>query len=208
MLPASRSGTTRTLRPPRHLAGDALDPRGLGADRVVERERPVEKAALDLAALGHLAQGRSLDGARDLGVDGLDGREDGDAGRAEAQAQMQIDGVAADVGLGLEVGEDVDGSIRDEQRLGIGRHVHDEDVADPASRAQTRLACDDLAHELVGVQAALHQELGLASADQLHGLDGGGMAVRRVDDLERRDVEAALLCRRPDLVPRARPGSG
>ena len=161
---------------------------------------PVEQAALDLAALGHLAQGCGLDGAGNLGVDGLDRGEDGDAGGAEAKAQVQVDGVAADVGLGLEVGEDVDGGVGDEERLGVARHVHDEDVADPAGGAQARLAGHDLAHQLVGVQAALHQELGPAGPDQLHGLGGSGVAVRHVHDLEGRDVDAERLRHAADLV--------
>ena len=44
----------------------------------------------------------------------------------------------------------------------VGRHVHDEDVADAAAGAQPGLARDDRAEQLVGVQAALHQQLGLA----------------------------------------------
>ena len=50
----------------------------------------------------------------------------------------QIDGVLHDVALGIEVGEDVDRRVGDEQRLGVGRHVHDEDVADAPRGAQAR----------------------------------------------------------------------
>ena len=46
-------------------------------------------------------------------------------------------------------------------------HVHHEAVADAPRGAQARLAPDDRAHQLVGVQAALHQRLGLALAHQL-----------------------------------------
>ena len=73
-------------------------------------------------------------------------------------------------------------------------------MADPAGGAQARLAGHDLAHQLVGVQAALHQELGPAGADQLHGLGGSGVAVRHVHDLEGRDVDAERLCHATDLV--------
>ena len=41
---------------------DALDLRRLRIDRIVERERPVQHPAGDLASLGHLAQRRRLDG--------------------------------------------------------------------------------------------------------------------------------------------------
>ena len=44
------------------------------------------------------------------------------------------------------------------------------------------LARDHRAEQLVGVQAALHQQLGLALAHQLDRLRRRGMAVRRVDD--------------------------
>ena len=59
-------------------AADALDPRGLGVDGVVEGERPLEQAAGDLAALGHLAEGRGLDGRGDLRRHRLDRGEDRD----------------------------------------------------------------------------------------------------------------------------------
>jgi hypothetical protein len=48
-------------------------------------------------------------------------------------------------------------------------------------------------------QTALHQELTLGLADQLHGLGGGGIAVRGVDHLETTDVEPEPLNHRiPD----------
>ena len=56
MLPASRSGTTSTLARPGHRRLDLLDLRGAEIDGVVERQRAVEDAAGDLAAVGHLAQ--------------------------------------------------------------------------------------------------------------------------------------------------------
>ena len=52
----------------------------------------------------------------------------------------------------------------------IGRHVHDEDVADAARGAQAGVAVDMAAlHQFVGVQAALHQRLDLARAHQRDG---------------------------------------
>ena len=49
-----------------------------------------------------------------------------------------------------------------------------------------------LAHQLVGVQAALHQQFALGLVNELDGLGGGCLAVRRVDDLEAADVDAVL----------------
>ena len=116
----------------------------------------------------------------------------------------QVDRVLDDVALGVEVGEDVDRRVGDEQRLRIGRHIHDEDMADPPRRAQAGLAdAVDRPHQLVGVQAALHQQLALALVDQLDGPRGRGFAVRRVDDLETADVEAVLTRDSRDL--RGRP---
>ena len=43
----------------------------------------------------------------------------------------------------------------------MARHVHHEAVADAARGAQPRLALHHRAHQLVGVQAALHQRFGL-----------------------------------------------
>ena len=63
-------------------------------------------------------------------------REDRDPRRAEADLREEVDGVLDDVALGVEVGEDIDRGIGDEQRFRIGRHVHDEDVADAPRRAQ------------------------------------------------------------------------
>ena len=79
MLPASRSGTTRIWPWPATGPRDALDPRRLGVDGVVEGERAVEQAAGDLAALGHLAEGGGLDRRGDLRRHRLDGGEDRDA---------------------------------------------------------------------------------------------------------------------------------
>ena len=114
--------------------------RRLGIDGVVEGERPVEDAAGDLPAVGHLAERGRLDGRGNLRRHGLDRREDRNARRAEPDLREQIDRVLDDVALGVEVGEDVDRRVGDEQRLGIGRHVHDEDVADPPRGAQAGLA--------------------------------------------------------------------
>ncbi len=75
-------------------------------------------------------------------------------------------------------------------------------MADPACGAQAGLLGHDLAHQLVRVQAALHQELGPAGADQLDGLGRGGMAVRRVHELELPDLEPELLRHVADLVGR------
>jgi hypothetical protein len=88
--------------------------------------------------------------------------------------------------------------------VGVGRHVHDEHVANPPRRAQAGLGRSHLAHQLVRVQAALHQQVTLSLSNQLDSPRRSGVAVRRVDDLIARDVKVELardirdLCRGPD----------
>ena len=112
----------------------------------------------------------------------------------------EIDGVLDDVALDIEVREDVDRGVGDEQRFGIGRHIHDEDMADAAVGAQPGGLCGHGSHQLVGVQTALHQYFALAGMDQLDGLGGGrSLAGRSIDDFEAADVQAVLRRRLPDL---------
>ena len=65
-------------------------------------------------------------------------------------------------------------------------------MADPTRRAQAGLARGHLAHELVRVQAALHQELAFGLVDQLDRLRRRGFAVRHVDDFVATDIETML----------------
>ncbi len=178
---------------------DALDLGRFGTDGIVEGERTVEDAVDDLPAFRHLAQRGGVDRRRNLRGDGLDGGENCNSRRAEADLREQIDGVLNDVAFGIEVGKDVDRGIGDEQGLGISRHIHDEDVADTPRRTQAGLARGHLAHELVGVQAALHQQLAPGFVDQLDGLCRRRFAVRHIDDLEAVDIETVLASHSGDL---------
>ncbi|MNC62920.1 hypothetical protein D3C75_1129990 [compost metagenome] len=71
-------------------------------------------------------------------------------------------------------------------------HIHHEAVADSARGAQAGFPLDHRAHQLVGVQAALHQRLGLAFAHQFHRAGGGGLAVGHVLDGQSAEVDAVL----------------
>ena len=125
-----------------------IDPLGAGrfhADGVVHGERPVDDAALDLAALGHLAQRRRVQGGGDLKVHRLDRREDADLRRAHPQRQRQVDGVLHDVDLRLQGREDVDRGVGHEQGPLEARDVHHEDVADAAAGPQPSGRLDHLA---------------------------------------------------------------
>ena len=106
-------------------------------------------------------------------------------GLLEPERPRQIDRVLADVDLVVERRRDVDRRVGDDQHLVIGRHVHDEDVADAPAGAQPGLARDHRAEQLVGVQAALHQQLRFARAHQRHRFRRGLMAVRGLDDAHR-----------------------
>src|SRR5262249_53551488 len=64
-VPGFEVGYDQDLRPAGDWRVDALDLRRLRIDRIVERERPVQDAAGDLASLGHLAERCCLDGRRD-----------------------------------------------------------------------------------------------------------------------------------------------
>ena len=74
----------------------------------------------------------------------------------------------------------------------IGGHVHDEDVADAAAGAQPGLPGDHRAEQLVGVEAALHEELRLPRPHQFDRLRRCPMAVRRIDDVHPIEGESRL----------------
>ena len=96
---------------------DLLDRRRLRADRIVERERPVEKRPRDLTPVRHLAQGGGLDRGRHLRRHRLHRAEDRHAHLGRAHRMREIDGVLDDVDLGVEVGGDVDRRVGDDERL-------------------------------------------------------------------------------------------
>src|SRR4029453_11518295 len=63
------------------------------------------------------------------------------------------------VALRIEIGEDVDRRVGDQQGLRIRRHIHNEHVANPPRSPQACRGGGHRAHELVGVKAALHEQL-------------------------------------------------
>ena len=87
--------------------------------------------------------------------------------------------------------------------LVIRRHVHDEHVTDAAAGAQPGFSRDDRAQQLVGVQAAFHQELGLALPNQFHRLCRRGMAVRHVDNASLAKMDPVGRRDLPDFCGRA-----
>ena len=117
---------------------------------------------------------------------------------------IEIDSVLDDVALAVEIGKDIDRRVGYEDGLGIRRHVHDKDVADAPIGPQPADLGGHGAHDFVGMQAALHQDLALAFVDQLHTPGGGrGLGWRRIDDFVAGDVQAVLGGDVPDPGRRA-----
>ena len=110
----------------------------------------------------------------------------------------EVDRVAHDVGLLGQRRLDVDGRVGDQQDPVVGRHVHDEGVAHAPLGAQPGLGGHDLAEQLVGVQAALHEHLDLARPRERRGRRGRGVAVLRGHDADAGEVGAVRLCHRAD----------
>ena len=187
----------------RDLRLDALCLRGVAADGVVEGQRTVQHTAGDLPPLGHLAQGSGVNGGRHLGRDRLHRGENRDLRPLSTESNGQVDGVLADVDFVLQRRRDVDGRVGDNQDLVIGRHVHDEHVAESTPGAQAGLSRHDRTEQFVGVQAPFHQELGLALTNQLHGLGCRRVAVSDVDHARVPEIYPTLP---GDLVDLARLG--
>ncbi len=191
MLPASRSGTTRMLARP--ATGETIflifaAPRSIALSRA---RGPSSDAACDLPPVGHLAQRRSLDGRRDLGVHRLHGGKNCDPRLRLAQGMAEVDGVLDDINLGFEIRGDVDGGVGNDQGFRMVGNVHHKAVTYATRRAKSALALDDGGHQLVRVQAALHQGFRLAGENELHGGVRRTVAVRRIHDLELRDIDVA-----------------
>ena len=111
------------------------------------------------SAILHSAAASIVDGILDVTVSTAD--KIATRGVPEPDLREEIDGVLDDVALHIEIGKYVDRGIGDEQRLGMGRHVHDEDMADAPCGPQPGRRGGHGAHQFVRVQAALHQQLTL-----------------------------------------------
>ena len=117
-----------------------------------------------------------------LGSHGLDGGENRNPWRAKADLRKQINDILNDIALDVEVGKNIDRSVGNEEGFAIGRYIHDEHMANPTGRTQTGFAGSHFAHELVGVQAALHQELAFGFMNELDRLCRRRLAVWHVDN--------------------------
>ena len=61
-----------------------------------------------------------------------------------------------------EIRRDVHRSVRDEQRLRMGRNIHDKNMTDASPRAQAGLPLRNGSKELIRMETSFHQQLGLA----------------------------------------------
>ena len=119
----------------RHRRDDALGDRRLRAYRIVERQRAVEDSAViwPRSAILHSAAASRVEGIFGVTVSTAD-RIATRGGRCRARAPGRWR--SGRCRPCRQRGRDVDRRVGDEQRLRIARHVHDEDVADAARRAQ------------------------------------------------------------------------
>src|SRR5205085_6317325 len=92
------------------------------------------------------------------------------------------------------------GGICDDKDLMICRNVHQERVAYPPACTQALLTRYDRRHEFVGMQTALHKDLGTAFSDKLNRFLGGGVAVRHIDDLRNTNIDACFGGHRVDFL--------
>ena len=128
-------------------------------------------------------------------------------GFSKPERDGQIDRVLTDIDFVFQRRRDIDGGIGHDQNLVISRHVHDEDVADAASGAQSAIARDDRRQQFVSVQAALHQHFGAAFANECHCLGRRRVLFGSIDDLQVARDRCRLLWRSPPSCLQDRPGS-
>ena len=203
MLPASRSGTTRICALPATADLMPLILAASGSIALSNASGPsrMPPVICPRSAILQSAAASMVDGIFEVTVSTAE--RIATRGVPRPICVIQIDRVLDDVALGVEIGEYVDCGVGDEKRLGIGRHIHDENMADAPRRAQARARRGNRPHELVGMQAALHQQLALRLVDEFDRLCGGRIAMRDVDDLELPDVDLVLARDGGDLVCRA-----
>ena len=207
MFPASRSGATRMSASP--ATCEAM-PLVLAASRLMALSMasgPSSSCAGDLPPVGHLAQRRRVDRRGDFRRHRLHSRKDGHLGQRPAEAMRQVNRVLADISLVFQRRSDVDRRVGDHQRLRIGGHRHDEGVADPPAGPQPGGRGDHGAHQLIGVEAPLHQRLGAGRANQFDRLGCRRVGIGYVFDCvgARRSVRPLARPRRSSAA--GRPGS-
>ena len=167
--------------------------------RGIEIERPVDDAADDLPAIGHLGQNCAVERGRHFGLHHLDRGQHGYFRQVDAECARETDRVLADVALLVGVGRDIQRDVADDEAARIGRHRHHHAVADQSPGAQFRFLLHDRVQKHVGVQAALHQRRNLTVAGGDSGLQRRVLGTVRGHDPALGDVEVRLIRDLPDL---------
>ena len=159
---------------------NALDPRSVGVDRVVESQWPVEQRAINLSTLRHDHKCGSFQGRRQLGRDSFNRRQQRYLRTVDAQGVQHLDRIATDVSLVLQAGKDVYRRVGNEQRFVVAGHTHGEDMAEAPLSAQTAFTIGHGMQQFIAVQAAFHQQLATTFADQGNTTLGGSVTVWHV----------------------------
>ena len=107
----------------------------------------------------------------------------------------QIDGVLHDVPLCGQIRGHIDRGIRDQQRLGVSRHVEHVDMAHPPLCAQPEHWIKDGLHQLVRMQRTFHQRRDRSVPDERDRSRRCRMAVRGVDEPIGVKAASRRLCR-------------
>jgi hypothetical protein len=71
----------------------------------------------------------------------------------------------------------------------MGRDIHDKDVADAPASTKASLPLRNGPKELIRVQTPLHEQLGLAEADELDSLFSRRLAMGDINDLKPVKIE-------------------
>ena len=171
-------------------------------NRIVKSQGTVQQPALNLTAVGHLAQGRSVQRGRHVRVDGFHRRQNRHLRKLDAQDVRQVNGVLHNVNFVHQAGPDVQGSVSHHQGLGVHRHIKTKDMRHAPAGAQTGLGQDRM-QQFVGVQTALHEDFHMPLGRHLSGHVSGSVAVRHVDTLHAAQIQARVQGDLVDLGGRA-----
>ncbi len=125
-------GRHKDVRITRNLRTNVFGFCGVFADRVVERQGPIQDRARNLSSLRHFAKGSGIDGRRHLRGHGFDRRKDCNLWPLSPERDRQIDGILTNIDLVFQRRSDINCAVSHDQHFVIRRYIHDEYMADPA----------------------------------------------------------------------------
>ena len=137
---------------------------------------------------------------RKLGTDLLRAVYQGDTGLLDAEVSAGTDGIPDHLDALLQRGPRDDGSIGEKQQLVVSRYLHHGQMSQHlALRQQAVLLVEDGTEQVVGVDDALHQNVGTTLTHDAHRLAGRLIGVL---DVNGTDIVGILLQRRIFLKDR------